>query len=119
MTGVQTMSQHAQKSALSTFATKTYVKRSNRIGTPLQGFSTEVSPHNFAQAKSETLASERTDSDQDEDEDPWGLNQLEAEALAALRSIGTAPTLERIFDDLTGIGYFVVIRNQFLKTEDE
>ena len=42
------------------------------------------------------MASERTDSDQDEDKDPWGLNQLEAEALAALRSIGTAPTPERI-----------------------
>ena len=35
------------------------------------------------------MASKRTDSDQDEDEDPWGLNQLEAEALAALRIIGT------------------------------
>ena len=96
------MSRQAQKSALSTFTTKTYMKRSNRIGTPLLGFSAEVSPHNFAQATSETLmASERKDSDQDEDEDPWGLNQFEAEALAALglaalRSVGTAPTPERI-----------------------
>ena len=101
MTGAQTVSWHAQKSALSTFATKTYAKRSNRIGTPLQGFSAEVSPHNFAQSTSETLmASERKDSDQDEDEDPWGLNRFEAESfaalgLAALRS-GTAPTPERI-----------------------
>ena len=44
-----------------------------RIGTPLQGFLAKVSPHNFAQATSEILmASERKDSDQDEDEDPWG-----------------------------------------------
>ena len=73
-----------EKSALSTFATKTYAKRSNRIGTPLQGFLAEVSPHNFAQVTSETLmASERkdSDSDQDEDEDPWGFNRLEADAL--------------------------------------
>ena len=42
------------------------------------------------------MASKRTDSDQDEDEDPWGLNQFEADALAALRSLGTAPTLECI-----------------------
>ena len=46
---------------------------------------------------SETLmASKRTDSDQDEDEDPWDLERLEAEALAALQSVGTAPTPERI-----------------------
>ena len=100
VTGAQTVSQHARKSALSTFATKTYVKRSERIGTPLQGFLAEVSPHNFAHATSETLmASERKDdSDQDEDEDPWGLNRFEEEALAGLAALrsGIAPTPERI-----------------------
>ena len=44
------------------------------------------------------MASERKDSDQDEDEDPWGLNRFEEEALAGLAALrsGTAPTPERI-----------------------
>ena len=45
------------------------------------------------------MASERKDdSDQDEDEDPWGLNRFEEEALAGLAALrsGIAPTPERI-----------------------
>ena len=46
------------------------------------------------------MASERKDSDQDEDEDPWGLNRFEEEALAGLAALrsGTAPTPERIYN---------------------
>ena len=42
------------------------------------------------------MASKQTDTGQDEDVDPWDLNQFEEAALVALRALGTAPTLERI-----------------------
>ena len=42
------------------------------------------------------MASERTDTGQDKDEDPWCLDLFEAATAEALQSLGIAPTLECI-----------------------
>ena len=70
---------------------------SDRIGMPLQGFSAEVSPHNFAQATSETLmASERKDSDSDQPDDPLGLRQTVEQAQQLLQLPVSTPRPQRV-----------------------